>query len=126
MTDPATSTIAELQRLNRRHDVERRELHERQYDEVRALFARVLLTSEPEPGRPSGVPDDLLRPNEAQKEFNISKRSLHRRGTQYPLSKGGFCFDADGKRMYSKALGHAHFRLHPLRRQHKKVKPTSK
>lgn len=92
-------------------------MSDRQQLERRALFARALLTSDPEHtrgGNGSAIQADLIKPKQAQREFSLSKASLARLGDSNPH----LCFfDERGRRMYSLALLGDHLKQHPLRRQ---------
>jgi hypothetical protein len=117
VSDPNAQILAEMQRLDRQHAAEQRELNDRQQQERRALVARALLTSEPKVvggGTGSAIPADLIGPKRAQREFRLSKASLARIGDSHPE----LCIFAErGRRMYSQALLGAHLQRHPLRRQ---------
>ena len=111
----------DLARLDRQHAAEQAAMLERQARER----AAVLASARGEGGTPApsnlsnqdALPDDLLRPKEAQHAFNLSKSVLFRLGAAHPLSKGGFCFDGRGVQLFSKSRLAAFLAKHPRRRQ---------
>jgi len=113
--------LREIQRLDRQHAAEQVALTDRHRWERGALIARLLLIATP---KADGL-SDLLKPKEAEREFDLSKRSLFRLGEMYPMgTPGGFCLtDGRGRRFYSKSLLRAHLQANPLRRQRAK-KPS--
>lgn len=113
---------AELERLHQQHAAEHAELVERQAKERAAVLERARsagTAQAPSSSSLEGIPDDLLRPKEAQRAFKLSKSVLFRLGANYPTSvPGGFCFvDGRGVQLFSKGLLEAFLAAHPRRRQ---------